>query len=247
MAAGDADAEQEAVLAMQAPAHSFIPVGQVPPHEVPSQVAVPPVGIGQATHAVPQFATSVFFTQVPVQSGEPIVTAVAAARVAGVAASLAQSVPRSTMTWRAGAAPRPATVRCRQRRADAAAHAEVPPSPPVADARDRRWSAPDPSADDENRHRNHEFRRVERSSCPRVSSNLREHAPKAMSRARAHARFHADRGEPPLLSTTLRRNADLPLLTNRDPINSRGSIAIDGMPHRGSVRSVASVLTSRRF
>ena len=63
MAAGGAGARcTSAVVAMQAPAHSFWPVGQVPPQAVPSQVAVPPVGTGQATHAVPQFATSLFFT-----------------------------------------------------------------------------------------------------------------------------------------------------------------------------------------
>jgi hypothetical protein len=53
----------EALLAMQAPAHSFIPDGQAPPHVVPSQVAVPPVGIGHAAQEVPQPAVLVLATQ----------------------------------------------------------------------------------------------------------------------------------------------------------------------------------------
>ncbi len=57
----------EAPESMQAPAHSFCPDGQVPPHIVPSQVAVPPIGTGQGTQAVPQLATSPFFTQIPTQ------------------------------------------------------------------------------------------------------------------------------------------------------------------------------------
>jgi hypothetical protein len=48
---------------MQAPAHSFIPDGQAPPHMVPSQVAVPPVGIGQALHDVPHPDVLVFAMQ----------------------------------------------------------------------------------------------------------------------------------------------------------------------------------------
>jgi hypothetical protein len=58
--------------AMQLPAHSFIPDGQVPPHIVPSQLAVPPIGIGQGTQAVPQLATSLFFTQIPTQLCVPV-------------------------------------------------------------------------------------------------------------------------------------------------------------------------------
>jgi len=57
----------DAPEAMHAPAHSFIADGQVPPHIVPSQVAVPPVGTGQGTQAVPQVARSSFFTQIPTQ------------------------------------------------------------------------------------------------------------------------------------------------------------------------------------
>jgi hypothetical protein len=59
--------EHEAPVAMQTPAHSFMPVGQVPPHIVPSQVAIPPVGTGQGTQAVPQLPTSSFLTQTPTQ------------------------------------------------------------------------------------------------------------------------------------------------------------------------------------
>jgi hypothetical protein len=52
---------------IQSPAHSFLPLGQVPLQLVPSQVAVPPVGTGQDTQAVPQVATSLLFTHLPVQ------------------------------------------------------------------------------------------------------------------------------------------------------------------------------------
>lgn len=62
----------DTVVAMQAPAHSFWPVGQVPLQAVPSQVAVPPVGTGQATQAAPQFATSVFVTHCPVHRCVPV-------------------------------------------------------------------------------------------------------------------------------------------------------------------------------
>jgi hypothetical protein len=59
--------EQDAPVSMHSPAHSFLPLGQVPPQLVPSQVAVPPVGTGQGTHAVPQVATSLLSTHLPVQ------------------------------------------------------------------------------------------------------------------------------------------------------------------------------------
>ena len=58
----------EAVASMHAPAHSFIPDGQVPPHVVPSQVAVPPVGTGQAVHNVPHPAVLVLAMQAPPQA-----------------------------------------------------------------------------------------------------------------------------------------------------------------------------------
>jgi hypothetical protein len=47
----------------QAPAQSFVPVGQVAPHETPSHVAVPPVGCTHGAQATPQVRTSVFETQ----------------------------------------------------------------------------------------------------------------------------------------------------------------------------------------
>jgi hypothetical protein len=49
---------------MQDPAQSFWPVGQLPPQDVPSQVAAPPVGTGQALHVVPQVAASLLLAQV---------------------------------------------------------------------------------------------------------------------------------------------------------------------------------------
>jgi hypothetical protein len=48
---------------MQAPEHSFWPVRQVPPHAMPSQVAVPPVGAVHATHDTPQVSGARFDTQ----------------------------------------------------------------------------------------------------------------------------------------------------------------------------------------
>jgi len=59
--------EHDALAEMQVPAHSFIPAGQVPPQLVPSQVALPPVGTGQGTQAIPQLATSLLFRQTPTQ------------------------------------------------------------------------------------------------------------------------------------------------------------------------------------
>ena len=59
--------EHEAVWAMHWPAHSLNPVGHEPPQLVPSHVADPPVGTGQATQAMPQLATSVLITHWPVQ------------------------------------------------------------------------------------------------------------------------------------------------------------------------------------
>jgi hypothetical protein len=54
--------EHAAVEAMHAPAHSFIPGGQVPPQLVPSQVALPPVGTGHAVQLEPQELTAVSAT-----------------------------------------------------------------------------------------------------------------------------------------------------------------------------------------
>ncbi len=54
---------QAALLAMQVPAHSFMPDGQAGTHCVPSQVTEPPVGCTQAVHdVVPQLPTSLLLT-----------------------------------------------------------------------------------------------------------------------------------------------------------------------------------------
>jgi hypothetical protein len=50
---------QDCAVGMQVPTHAFVPLGQVPPHVVPSHVAVPPVGTGQAEQDDPHDATSV--------------------------------------------------------------------------------------------------------------------------------------------------------------------------------------------
>ena len=53
---------------IQAPAQSFIPVGQLPPQLVPSHVAVPPVGATQAVQDdKPQFDVSMSETHCPLQ------------------------------------------------------------------------------------------------------------------------------------------------------------------------------------
>jgi len=59
---------QEATVAMHAPKHSFWPDGQVPPHDVPSQVEVPPVGVVHGTQDVPQVATSVLIAHIDPQA-----------------------------------------------------------------------------------------------------------------------------------------------------------------------------------
>lgn len=56
-----------AVASMQVPAQSFWVPGQVPPHCVPSQVEVPPVGGVHAMQAVPQEFTSELLTHTPAQ------------------------------------------------------------------------------------------------------------------------------------------------------------------------------------
>lgn len=48
---------------MQAPAQSFVPAGHSPPHLLPSHVALPPLGVSQAVHELPQVAGSVLATQ----------------------------------------------------------------------------------------------------------------------------------------------------------------------------------------
>ncbi len=61
--------EHDALAAMQAPAHSFIPDGQVPPQLIPSQVAVPPlVGAVHATQDEPHDAIAVLLAQVDPQT-----------------------------------------------------------------------------------------------------------------------------------------------------------------------------------
>ncbi len=44
------------------PAHSFMSDGQTPPQVIPSQVAVPPVGTGQAMQLEPHELTAVLLT-----------------------------------------------------------------------------------------------------------------------------------------------------------------------------------------
>lgn len=56
---------QAAVSAMQTPLQRTFGTGQVPPHEVPSQVAVPPWGTAQAVQALPQLCGSAFPAQLP--------------------------------------------------------------------------------------------------------------------------------------------------------------------------------------
>ncbi len=62
----------DCAVGMQVPAHSFDPDGQVPPHIVPSQVAVPPVGAGQAAQLEPQELTAVLLTQDEPQAWYPV-------------------------------------------------------------------------------------------------------------------------------------------------------------------------------
>jgi len=59
--------KQKAACGTQAPKHSFVPAGQNPPHETPSQVAPPPVSAGQGKQLSPQWATSMRDTQTPPQ------------------------------------------------------------------------------------------------------------------------------------------------------------------------------------
>ena len=59
---------QGAAWSMQAPRHSFLPVGQVPPQPVVSQVADPPfAGSRQGVHDVPQVCGLSFLTHPVVQ------------------------------------------------------------------------------------------------------------------------------------------------------------------------------------
>ena len=45
-------------VGMQLPRHNFVPLGQVPPHVLPSHAAVPPVGIAHGEQDAPHDATS---------------------------------------------------------------------------------------------------------------------------------------------------------------------------------------------
>jgi len=56
-----------AALAMHRPAQIFCMAGHWAPHFTPSQVALPPVGAGQAVHEAPQVAGSASLTQAPLQ------------------------------------------------------------------------------------------------------------------------------------------------------------------------------------
>jgi hypothetical protein len=49
------------------PPQKLCPLGQIPPHDVPLHVAVPPSGAGQGTQAPPQLLTEVLLTHVPLQ------------------------------------------------------------------------------------------------------------------------------------------------------------------------------------
>jgi hypothetical protein len=54
--------EQAAAAATQAPLHSFMVAGQVPPQVPWVHVAVPPIGTGQAVHDIPQLLVAVSLT-----------------------------------------------------------------------------------------------------------------------------------------------------------------------------------------
>lgn len=58
-------------VAMQAPTHNFCPLGQAPPHDVPSQVAVPPIGGVHGVQDMLQLFASVELTQSPPQTWYP--------------------------------------------------------------------------------------------------------------------------------------------------------------------------------
>ena len=63
---------QAAPWAMQAPAHSLVPLGHPPPHDAPSQVALPPMGIGQLVQEFPQLVSALFETQALPQACIPV-------------------------------------------------------------------------------------------------------------------------------------------------------------------------------
>jgi hypothetical protein len=59
------------LLGMQAPAQSLVPCGHWAPHLTPSQVAVPPVGMGQGVQEVPQLVGLVSLRQASLQRWKP--------------------------------------------------------------------------------------------------------------------------------------------------------------------------------
>jgi hypothetical protein len=60
---------QTSAAPMHTPLQSFISAGQAGTHAVPSQVAVPPIGMGQAAHdEVPQLPTSLSLTHLAPQT-----------------------------------------------------------------------------------------------------------------------------------------------------------------------------------
>ena len=78
---------------MQAPAQSFCPAGQAAPHDMPSQVAVPPVDTAQGVQANPQVRTSAFEKQRWLHRCIPGRTIFVAGRVGWNARPRAQPVP----------------------------------------------------------------------------------------------------------------------------------------------------------
>jgi hypothetical protein len=58
---------QAIAMSMQPPLQSFLPGGQLPPHDPPVQVALPPAGAAHAVHELPQVAGLVSSTQRPSQ------------------------------------------------------------------------------------------------------------------------------------------------------------------------------------
>ena len=54
-------------VAMHAPRQSFCPLGHEPPQDVPSHVALPPLGAVQGVHDMLQLCSLVPLTQAPLQ------------------------------------------------------------------------------------------------------------------------------------------------------------------------------------
>ncbi len=97
---------------MHCPAHSLKSVGHDPPQLVPSHVADPPIGTGQATQAMPQLATSVLLTHCPVQMCVPAPQIVPTAGASAVDLSMVASTIASTLEPPAPALP-PSTFNTR--------------------------------------------------------------------------------------------------------------------------------------